>query len=434
MKHLIQKIVLDIGLAERKDAYAQMESLKQDFYNNIIPKLEKEFDEIAPKGYVITIDKLEIDAGILKNENGRLSWSEDAIQQVRKQLVKSLQDNVDNDVKAAKEVIVLSKEELLKYFIEYGCFPAKAVLFDFSTADDLALSLVQENISSLQSLLSPYFFQNATRKRIVQQLPHTLKEIFKREEQIEWKEIDRLLALLKEDQIDVKKYIEWNKSTPVSIITSLQKSVLLKEYLSGVDKTISLKSDIKTVDDGELTTDVTEKQKTKTIKEEDEYYVENAGLVLFAPYLEMFFSRLGLLENGLFKNTEAQEKAVHLLQGLCTGEQDTDESKLILNKLLCGLDIHFPVKRSVDFTPQDKEQIEGLCNAVIKNWGRLGSTSVEGLRNTFIKRKGKLYKEDMDWRLVVEQSGVDILLQQIPWGFSQIKMKWNVDTLLVDWT
>ncbi|MFZ5839180.1 MAG: contractile injection system tape measure protein, partial [Pseudomonadota bacterium] len=77
--------------------------------------------------------------------------------------------------------------------------------------------------------------------------------------------------------------------------------------------------------------------------------------------------------------------------------------------------------------------IDGLLNAIISHWNSLGSTSIEGLRTTFIQREGQLLDEEKQWQLSVIPGAFDMLLDQIPWSFQTIKFPWMDKPLFVTW-
>ncbi|WDE09536.1 contractile injection system tape measure protein [Thalassomonas haliotis] len=161
--------------------------------------------------------------------------------------------------------------------------------------------------------------------------------------------------------------------------------------------------------------------------------VENAGLVIFWPYLHIYFKDLGLYEGKDFKDLQSREKAVHLLQYLATGEVNTEEHALVLNKLLCRWDFNQPLNRFVELSQREQEESEKLIQAVINHWNTLGKTSISSFRNTFLMRKGLLSHQDNGWLLRVEKGPYDILLDSIPWGLSMIKLSWADELLHVEW-
>ncbi|KGN77429.1 hypothetical protein HW49_10435 [Porphyromonadaceae bacterium COT-184 OH4590] len=160
----------------------------------------------------------------------------------------------------------------------------------------------------------------------------------------------------------------------------------------------------------------------------------NAGLVLYNPFFISFFDRLELLENRRqFRSVEHQFRAVHLLQELSKAGEAHPEHILPLNKLLCGVNILFPVGEK--FTPTDREcdEIESLSKAIIANWTIIKNSSIAGFQESFVRRRGVLERSDKDWILRVEPKGIDILLDDIPWNIHLISLPWNDYLIHVDW-
>jgi len=166
----------------------------------------------------------------------------------------------------------------------------------------------------------------------------------------------------------------------------------------------------------------------------EEIYIDNAGQVLAAPYLPRLFSMLKLVGEGAFVDRQAAERAVHLLQFMVNEQTQSPEFQLILNKILCGVSTGIPICREIDISAQEQETIEGLIRGMIQNWTTIGNTSISGLRETFLRRKGKLQlKEDGMWYLTVEPGVFDMLLDSLPWSFSVIKHSWMERAVHVTW-
>ena len=165
----------------------------------------------------------------------------------------------------------------------------------------------------------------------------------------------------------------------------------------------------------------------------EEIYIDNAGLILVWPYLGHFFQSVGLMYDGAFVDEESINRAIHLLQFLATGEEQTAEYFLPLNKLLCGLDLENPIGKDVHLSKQEKEECEKLLNTVIKHWSALKNTSVTGFRASFLQRKGVLQWNEENWLLRVERKTYDLLLERIPWSISIIKLSWMKTALYVEW-
>lgn len=164
---------------------------------------------------------------------------------------------------------------------------------------------------------------------------------------------------------------------------------------------------------------------------EEGIYIENAGLVLLHPFLPQFFTALKIAEDDKLIQPE---RALCLLHFLTTGETIAPEYALVLPKLLCKVPLTKPVAMDVELTEVELDEAVALLEAVIRHWDVLKNTGIEGFRNTFLLRSGKLsQREDGDWRLQVENKAFDILMGQLPWGISMIKLPWMKQMLWVEW-
>lgn len=161
--------------------------------------------------------------------------------------------------------------------------------------------------------------------------------------------------------------------------------------------------------------------------------IRNAGMVIFATYMQRLFGILELTREGKFVSDEASQRAVHLLQYAVNGESSTPEYQLVLNKLFCGIHGGVPIVRGIDITQKEKDIVEQMLNGVIAHWSALGKTSIGGLRQTFLQREGHLYFEEEAWHLKIPQATFDMLLDRLPWSFAMIKFPWMPHPLHVTW-
>lgn len=166
------------------------------------------------------------------------------------------------------------------------------------------------------------------------------------------------------------------------------------------------------------------------------WYLKNAGLIIVHPFLLTLFKNIGYLKKDhTFKNTQAQHRAVLLLQYLITGKEIVFENDLILNKILCGVPIHQSVFTEWEITSEEKKQCQSLLLSIIEHWSVLKNTSVATLQESFLRRDGKLaIKENRNFELLVEQKSIDILLDQLPWGIGTIKTSWMENYMTTHWT
>lgn len=162
--------------------------------------------------------------------------------------------------------------------------------------------------------------------------------------------------------------------------------------------------------------------------------IKNAGLVILSTYISLLFERIGLLNNKIFIDRDAQQKAVYYLQYVATGMSKTDESFLPLNKILCGLHLSHPLPEGITISDNDKKIIEGLIHAMMGYWPAAGNSSIDGFRGNWLVRDGLLIEKDDRWDLTVEKRAYDILIHQSPFSFSIIKYPWMEKPIHVIWT
>lgn len=161
--------------------------------------------------------------------------------------------------------------------------------------------------------------------------------------------------------------------------------------------------------------------------------INNAGLVILQGWIRPLFARLGLSANDRFVDAHAQRRAVHYLQFLVTGQEETPEQYLLLNRLLCGLPWHAPVDAGIEMSAQDRATCLSLLESAIGHWPAIGSTSVQGLRGNWLVRDGALSEGSDSWSLIVEKRAYDVLLSRSPFSYSIIKLPWMEKAVYVSW-
>ena len=159
----------------------------------------------------------------------------------------------------------------------------------------------------------------------------------------------------------------------------------------------------------------------------------NAGLVLINAYIPMLFERLGLIEDRQFTTSTNQTDAVHYLQYLVTGLEHTQESLLVLNKVLSGVEVSTPIENGISISEENKKLMDGLLDAVIGYWPALGNTTIDGFRGNWLVRDGVLTEQEDRWELKVEKKAYDLLIHKSPFSFSIIKLPWMQKPLHVEW-
>lgn len=168
---------------------------------------------------------------------------------------------------------------------------------------------------------------------------------------------------------------------------------------------------------------------------ERDFKVENAGLVLLAPFLPILFGRLGYLTEDRrgFVSKEKQIRGLFLMQYLVTEQSEAYESDLVLNKILLNYPLSDPLPREVELTNDEKVIAGQLLGSAKSNWRQLNNTSDNGFRDTFLKRQAMLKEEPDNWVLTVETKAYDVLLDSIPWSFSIVKLPFQDKLIRVNW-
>ncbi|WP_019603442.1 contractile injection system tape measure protein [Teredinibacter turnerae] len=168
--------------------------------------------------------------------------------------------------------------------------------------------------------------------------------------------------------------------------------------------------------------------------------VSYCGLVLLAPYIPVLLNRLSCTKDDSIIQTN-QSKACQVLFYLATGEQvpsiaGSEDLSLVHTGLISAL-LGIPLQVKVSFAPLASSEIamcDELLGAVIQHWSAIGSTSIAGLRETFLVRDGALlWREEKGWLLEVEERGVDVLIDRLPWNFNIIKFPFMADAIHVHW-
>ena len=174
--------------------------------------------------------------------------------------------------------------------------------------------------------------------------------------------------------------------------------------------------------------------KPSTVANANRLQTIHAGLVLFHPYIKMLFERLEIArdKNGILEDDlPLAAAALHRLAlGDAAPVQPTDP----LHKCLMGLAQDAPSVAPAPLPDAQAALIDGLVQSVIAQWGRLGSTSADGLRAAFVLRGGILDLSDpQNAHLTVNKGPFDMLLDGLPWALTMVALPWMPAPLMIDW-
>lgn len=163
--------------------------------------------------------------------------------------------------------------------------------------------------------------------------------------------------------------------------------------------------------------------------------VPQAGLVLLHPYLPRLFEATGLVAAGHRGPLPdaALPRAAALLHWLATGAAAL-EFELPFVKLLLGRAPDTPLAHALPgLDDADRAEADALLAAMLAHWQALRGTSADGLRTTFLRRRGHLRRQDEAWLLRVEPESFDMLLGLLPWSIGLVRLPWMPWPLLTEW-
>jgi hypothetical protein len=149
--------------------------------------------------------------------------------------------------------------------------------------------------------------------------------------------------------------------------------------------------------------------------------------------LKNFFINLQLWRDDRWISGEARLRAVYILYYLASAEEAAFEYRLTLEKIICGVPLHEPLDKSITLTTAEKREADELLRSVIQHWTALKNTSVTGLRHAFLQRDGLLHEKGNGWLLQVEKKTMDILMEQLPWGYATASLPWNKYIIYTEW-
>ena len=167
----------------------------------------------------------------------------------------------------------------------------------------------------------------------------------------------------------------------------------------------------------------------------DSWLVPLAGLVLLHPWLARLLDGCGVLDDSGRQIAAAQlPRACALLHALACDDADPAEHELPFIKLLLGLEPDAPLSVALPrLTPADHEEIAALLAAVRDHWSALRGSGNDGLRLSYLQRRGLLARGDGVWQLRMQGESFDLLLGLLPWSIGLVRLPWMRKPLVVEW-
>ena len=472
--HIIQTVSIEADFMQAKQDMQLQNRMASILKEDLLPQLELLFNDKAPHNRQIKIDKLDIELGIITAENWERVFVDESVKKIKEKLG-AISSFTDKD--ATYEISFLSKDNVLEkqdavhyqadaliYFIQTGILPwyiNEPAKDWFSTIEEIFKQHVLKDYVR-QRLNATIFSSVNNFTRFITQLPEQLVAAIIQSltgiDNNAYKTVLQMNVALQEEALSAKIYLLKHLAAfaikGCSVNVQLIKNILtqtfskdllkktdiffkkekhpaqIKPFVKLVKETIANAPKIKGSNEDENKID---KKNADNVLTEDAIFIENAGLVILHPFLKPLFTHLHFTEKEKFINEEMQVRSVLFTQYLITGETKLPEYELLLNKLLCGYPLQQTLTNTIELTKEEITEAEDLLQSVVTHWSALKNTGIEALRNTFLKRPGKLTETEDHWLLQVELKSFDVLMGYLPWSISIIQLPWMKKKLMVEW-
>lgn len=481
MQHVIRKQRIDLQLAKQLDSFRVQQQFSDQFWKYLVPLLDHEFDKMATEEEVISLDRIEIDLGVITEAQiSQIVWNPELYELFKTEIKKAIFEEGALAVEgrqAVKRSISGHAYQQWIFYMQKGYLPWSLTQVNAQWYDQVMAELATDYTST--AVLRREIRENEPfLLRIIRQHPLSflikLVEILTAEKQNQlFTAVHQLHDRLSDWSIPGQKSRSSKKVTELirvfqqcyeeiwtailRISTQTNGTALFLAFESRIQEMIKAaelgKTDV--ISGASLLENIhkepynsfpeergtlEEKEEKKNIEDilrdaigDEGVFTTHAGLVLVHPFLNSLFQLLGLLQEKCFLHVAAQEKAVYLLHYLATGENKADEYELLMPKILCAYPIDQPIPGRIRLSDEEMEEADTLLKAAIASWDILKNTSPAGLREGFLQRSGKLQVRDGKIGLQVEKAAIDVLLDHLPWNLSIIKLPWLRGVVQVEW-
>lgn len=474
-QHIVRKFSLELETADNGDQYKLQRRCTDMAKEKMVPVLDEILTAYFPGDAVTRINKIEIDLGDVDANKLEETFVKEFIKQLKQRIKNFAAPTIISEPVPAQ--LITKAQSLLEqffYFLRTGTFPltAKAVKAKeweqsiISAVDEQEYffrehfqQLIQRQPVAAERLAAQFDidFVTAILNRagyaneylVLELLGKLASKITARHQQTKRKLLLAALIqmlcdpLTKDRESLLLNFKERFAGTATADAEDLQTVEAWKQYISAFNKksfsekqTAPVKkAHVQASDNTKEKQKDAERKKAESVNTSDGVFIDNAGLVILHPFLETLFKAVGFTENKSFIDGASRYRAVHLLQYMVSNEEGTPEYLMPLNKVLCGVPAEDHVERFIVLNENEKQEAQRLLQTVINYWSALKHTSVEGLQEAFLRRRGKLSfnKTDAYWKLQTEKSAIDILLDKLPWGYSYIQLPWMQHRLITEW-
>lgn len=471
MQHLIRKQRIDLQLDKRLDCFSIQQQFSDQFWKYLVPLLEHEFDKMATEEEVISLDRIEIDLGVITEAQiNQIVWNPDLYELFKTEINKAIfQGEVlaGDGLRTVKRSSSGNAYRQWFFYMQNGHLPWTVTQLNPQWYD-LILEELATDYASTEVLRREIRGNETFALRVIRQHPLSflkkLVEILTAEKQTKlFTAVHQMNDRISDWSVPLQKNRSAKKTAELIRVFNLSYEATLKQILRASVETngsallgilaSKIQEMIGAAEQGKtavfLATGITEgfdQVADKSFSEEkvnvrdqkdgeiqEGVFTTAAGLVLLHPFLNSLFQLLGLLQEKRFLNIDAQEKAIYLLHYLATGEKKAEEYELLMPKILCAYPIGQPIPKRIKLSDLEMEEADTLLKAAIASWEILKNTSPAGLREGFLQRTGKLQVLEGKIGLQVEKAAIDVLLDHLPWNLSIIKLPWLKEVIRVEW-
>lgn len=417
--HVVNKVSLQFS-ADNYDQAAEYQHNAKHWANHYLPTLlNHSFETLNNKDDFFFIDKIELEVSDHPWKISDAEWINIITTEIKKQ---------KHSLNQTNQII---KQWL--FYLNYGVFERNAYV---KNIQDFELyfskqkqSFTQEDVPILTDVFES---ANTTKRFFIQHSTEFIKLFFSEVLKIDKQQAEKITIYFIYQFKQHSQNAFYNFRYLIDIVQKHNIQELAEFVLLIDDKRNEI--ELNTIIESKNTR-ILLNNKNSNIKSIIDTSVEcaNAGLVVLLPFIQRFFENVGWIIANDFINENCKYKAVQALHFMASGNQTANENELLLPKIICGIDLHEMIELNEKIESKTLDEMHEVLNAVINHWSILQNTSIDGLRESFLKRDGKLTVENNQYLLQVAESGVDILLDKIPWGFRNYKLPWMQKSLITEW-
>ncbi|HEV8084464.1 MAG TPA: contractile injection system tape measure protein, partial [Chitinophagaceae bacterium] len=123
MQHIIKKQIINLSLDKKLDAFHIQHLVSDQYWNKIVPVLQKAFDAASSEDEIISLDTFEIDLGIINvKEIEKGNWEDEVLEKITEQLL-PVKHGLSSKEKVIKKSRALSISEQWIFYMQHGYLP-----------------------------------------------------------------------------------------------------------------------------------------------------------------------------------------------------------------------------------------------------------------------------------------------------------------------